>query len=98
MNCLEDFLKGNDGDHGSGNLLVTGNRCGDSQSHFLAGTNNLRATDNQFAAIHPGQYFTNSLINLFALNQLWLKRSVHFAFDGTDRERNQIWIVLKDFL
>src|SRR2546429_316768 len=45
-----------------------------------------------------GQDIGDSLIDFFALDQIDLKSSVHFTFDWTDRECEEIGIVLKTLL
>ncbi len=97
MNCVEDFLKRNDRDYRRDHVLVVHAaeyRFRDRERHFLSGTDDLRAADNQTTTIHSREHFTNARVNFFQFDHVGLKRAVQSAVNRPERERDQVWVFL----
>ena len=95
MNCFEGFLKRNDGNDGGDYLIAIHHRSRDRQTHLLAGSNYLRAADDDATPVHARENFAHALIDFFFANDVGLKRAMNLTFDGTNCQRDQIRILLK---
>ena len=95
MHYFENFLKGNDRHHRRHNLVTVHYRRSNGQSHLLTGPNDLRPANDDAARAHAGEHVADALVDFFSLDQVRLKRAMNFSFDRTNRQRDQVGIVLQ---
>jgi len=84
LHCFENFLKRNNPDDSGGDLVAIHHRRGNRQAHLLPRPNDLRSADNYAAAIHMSEYFIDTPIDFFPLDQINLERTMDFTFDRTN--------------
>src|SRR2546421_2198379 len=73
LNSFEDFLKRNDGNHGSNNFVSVHDGGSYRQSHLLPRANDLRTTDDYSASIHARENVAYALVHLLAFYEINLK-------------------------
>src|SRR6266851_3546252 len=101
MDRFENFLKRdyryNRCDH-TMTVFPTHHWRGNGQGHFLSRSNNLWPAYNYAATTHFRQDFTDPLINLPTLNDVWLKRPVKLSAYRPDCQRNQVRVLFQSLL
>src|ERR1041385_8817461 len=95
LNRLECFLERNDGQDGRDNIFAVHDRGRDRYGDLSSRANHLRSSDDDAATTKLRQHIRDSLIDLFPLNQINLEGAMHFAPDWTDRQGQQVRIVLQ---
>src|SRR6185369_2954068 len=94
LNRIEDFLKRHYRDDCRDHFLIirtTQHRLSDRERHFLSGTDDLGATDDEPAPVHLCEHLADSGVNFLELDHVGLKSAMEGSVNGPEDQGDEVW-------